>query len=104
MNTFIINNVSVKNVLYSALCESIEKKEDKIYISKQYYNKKKDTLPFNYFIFNNIDEIEQITKTNNNLYEILQHNKTVKPFLDVDLYLDENNKNIDENLLLKYVM
>jgi len=104
MNTFIINNVNVKNVLYSALCESIEKKEDKIYISKQYYNIKKDTLPFNYFIFNDIDEIEQITKTNNNLYEILQHNKTVKPFLDVDLYLDENNKNIDENLLLKYVL
>ena len=104
MNTFIINNLEVKNILYSSLCESIEKKEDKIYISKQYYNKKHDTLPFNYFMFNNINEIEQITKSNNNLYEVLQYNKPIKPFLDVDLYLDENNNDIDENLLLKYVI
>ena len=44
-------------------------------------------------------ELEQITKTNNNIHEILQHNKPLKPFLDIDLITEEdNNYNKDEIL------
>ena len=104
MNTFKINKLELKNVFYPSICESIENKDNYFYISKQYYNKKYDTLPYNYFILNNIEDVEQITKTNNNLYEVLQTNKPIKPFLDIDLYINHYDFEIDENMLLKYVL
>ena len=61
-------------------------------------------MPYNYFILNNIEDVEQITKTNNNLYEVLQTNKPIKPFLDIDLYINDYDFEIDENMLLKYVL
>jgi hypothetical protein len=104
MNTFKINKVELKNVFYPVLCESIETKQNYFYISKQYYNNKYDKLPYNYFILNYFEDVEEITKTNNNLYEILLNNKPIKPFLDIDLYIDDYDFVVDENLLLKYVL
>ena len=104
---FKINNLQVENVLYKTMSDSIDKDEAKvknIYVSKEYYNKKDDQYKYNYFILKNIDELEQVTKTNNNIYEILQHNKPIKPYIDIDLYLNEYNFIINKDELLNSIL
>ena len=104
---FKINNLQVELFLYKTMSDSIDKDEAKvknIYVSKEYYNKKDDQYKYNYFILKNIDELEQVTKTNNNIYEILQHNKPIKPYIDIDLYLNEYNFIINKDELLNNIL
>ena len=71
-----INKLNCENVLYKILSDSIDNEGqtiNKIYISKEYFNKKDQQYKYNYIILNNVDELEQITTTNNNIYEILQN-------------------------------
>ena len=68
MNTFIINQIELNNVFYPSFVESMEIQDQNFYISKQYYKKKENLVKYNYFIVETFEDIEQITKKNNNLY------------------------------------
>ena len=97
-----INKLNCENVFYKILSDSIDNEGqtiNKIYISKEYFNKADQQYKYNYIILNNVDELEQITTTNKNIYEILQHNKQIKPFLDIDLIIkdyDSRNFRFDQ--------
>jgi hypothetical protein len=102
-----INNLNCETIFYNKISERINKEGttiNKIYAAKEYYNKTDDQYKYNYIVLKNIEELEQITKTNNNIHEILQHNKELKPFLDIDLILDDYDFNINKDEFLNNIL
>ena len=94
-----INNLLCTTILYKTLSEQIDKAGRKtifFYVAKEYYNKTDDQYKYNYIMLDDFKELEQITKTNNNIHEILQHNKPLKPFLDIDLIIDSYDFTINK--------
>ena len=92
-----INNLVLENSKYDEVKNLIEEnKEIKFILSREYYFKKNDSYPFNYFIIDDFKTVEALIKTNNNFFEILQFNKPLKPFFDIDFKLDEYKINVEE--------
>ena len=80
---FKINNLVCETFIYKKINERIDsegRNPHNIFISKEYFNKQDNQYKYNYIVLESVEELEQITQTNNNLYEILQHNKALKPF------------------------
>ena len=95
---FKINNLVLENSKYDDVKNIIEdKQQNKIILSKEYYFKKINDYPFNYFVINDYETVETLLKSNNNFFEMLQHNKPLKPFFDIDLKLEEFKINVEED-------
>ena len=84
-----VNNPVEKSLVFlnykNEVCPIIEDtKQIKFIFTQQKKN------AFKYICLNTYEEAEQYLKENNNLFEVLQYNKAVKPFFDIDIYNDEN--------------
>ena len=84
INGLEISSVNCKNELKKGI-EDDGQTVNKIVITREYENKKYNVKGYNYYVLKNLNELEQITTTNNFIYEVIQCNKPVKPYLDIDL-------------------
>ena len=101
-NTLGFSSVNYKNVLKQSI-EDDGQTVKKIVITQEYEYKKYNVKGYNYYILNTIDELKQVTKNNMNIHEVIQYNKPVKPYLDIDLKVNEGiilNKTILLNEIL----
>jgi len=94
-----INNKIKNNLVFSNYKNNIlplieDTTQNKFIFTQQYKH------GFKYCCFDTFENVEQYLKENNNLFEVLQYNKCIKPFIDIDI----NDKIFNKETILKNIL